>query len=114
MTLEELYTAMLSEVPRLAEISYYDHIEIDEGQEIYPPIVFFHEVDGVPFMADNQVYWIGVEHRIDVYTSDRSGETRGQIASFLNSHDIPFTLTMDDFDQDTMLYIDRFDVTLDE
>ncbi len=112
MTLVELYQAMQSELPDLANVCFYDHIEIDEGGELYPPFLFFHEVNGNPFVADNQVYYLGVENRVDLYTSDRSVEIRAQLIEFFNSHDIPFTLSLDEFDPDTMLYMDSFTIAL--
>lgn len=41
MTLAEVYTLMQSESPDLASISYYDHIEVDEGAEVFPPFIIF-------------------------------------------------------------------------
>lgn len=113
MTLEEFYKAMLSELPALAEKSFYDHIEIDEGQELYPPFIFVHETNGTPFNADDTVYYIGVENVIDVYTADRSTEVRKQISDFLTGQSIGYSLTLDSFDDETMLYVDRFTIELD-
>lgn len=113
MTLAELYSAMLQELPELAERSFYDHITIDEGQELYPPFVFVHEVDSEPFNADNRVYWLGTDHRLDVYTADRDPEVRRAIQGFLDSLDIAYSLSFDDFDSDMMLYCDRFTIELD-
>ena len=51
MTLEELYTAMIEELPELAAQTFYDHIVIEEGEELAPPFIFFHEVDSAPFIT---------------------------------------------------------------
>ena len=113
MTLEELYTAMLTALPDLAEASFYDHIEVDEGQEIFPPFIFVHEEAGDPFMADDQVYFLGIDNKIDVYTADRSTTVRNSIINFLNGLNLPFTLQLGEIDSDTMLYVDSFVVSLD-
>ena len=114
MTLEELYTAMLTELPTLAAQTFYDHIVIEEGDELVPPFIFFHEVDGTPFNADNRVYYIGVSHRIDVYIAERDMDLRRQIQGFLDSHDLGYTISFDDFDESMMLYRDSYTVELDE
>lgn len=114
MTLPQLYEAMLTELPELAAVTFYDHIEVDEGEELFPPFIFIHEVNGNPFHADNTVYYLSIENRIDVYTADRSVEVRQSIMAFLNSINVPFTLTMGDFDPDTMLYMDSFNLSLQD
>lgn len=114
MTLEELYSALLIELPDLAASTYYDHIEIDEGDEIYPPFIFFHEVNGNPFFADNRTYYLSIENRIDVYTADRSIDTRRAVCSFLDGLGIGYTLSLDEFDADTGLYMDSFNLNLKE
>lgn len=113
MTLEEFYSAMLAELPGLAEVAFYDHIEIDEGRELYPPFIVVHEVNGTPFNADDVVYYLGIENVIDVYTADRSPNVRSQICEFLKNLNISYTLTLDSFDESTMLYMDRFTIELD-
>lgn len=114
MTLEALYEVLLEALPELASVTWYDHLVIDEGAEIYPPFILVHETNGTPFDADNHTYWVGIESRIDVYTADRSIDTRRQVQAFLDTIDIPYTLVLDDFDSDTMLYRDSFTITLDE
>ena len=114
MTLEELYTAMIEELPELAAQTFYDHIVIEEGEELAPPFIFFHEVDSAPFNADNIVYYIGIEHRIDVYNAERDIDLRRQIQGFLDSHDLGYTVSFDDFDESTMLYLYSFTIELDE
>lgn len=114
MSLEELYTRLLEEYPELAERSFYDHIEVDEGQEIYPPFMFVHEVTGTPFHADDRTYWIGVENRIDLYTADRSTDLRKTIQGFLDGCGLAYTLDFDDFDAETLLYRDSFTVELED
>lgn len=114
MTLEDLYTAMLTELPDLAEKTFYDHITIDEGDELYPPFIFFHEVDGTPFNADDKVYYIGINHRIDVFTAEREIELRRRIQGFLDDHDLAYTVSFDDFDESMMLYRDSYTIELDE
>lgn len=114
MTLTELYQAMLSALPDLAAVTFYDHIEVDEDQELYPPFIFVHEVNGNPFHADNRVYYLSIENRIDVYTADRSIEVRQEVTKFLTDLNIAFTLSMDDFDFETMLYVDHFTISLQE
>lgn len=114
MSLEELYTRLLQEHPELAERSFYDHIEVDQGQEIYPPFMFVHEVTGTPFHADDRTYWIGVENRIDLYTADRSTDLRKTIQGFLDGCGLAYTLDFDDFDAETLLYRDSFTVELED
>lgn len=113
MTLETLYSVMLATYPELAENTFYDHIDVPDGSEIYPPIILFHEVDGVPFNADDRTYWLGVSNRIDVFTADRSTEVRQHVRALLDELDIPYSLSFNDFDSETMLYQDSFTVTLD-
>ena len=113
MTLEQLYAAMTSALPELAAVTFYDHIEVDEGHELYPPFIFFHEINGNPFHADCRVYYLSVENRIDVYTADRSIETRTAVCGFLDGLGLPYSLSLDNFDADTGLYMDSFTLTLD-
>lgn len=113
MTLEEFYQEMLTALPDLAAASYYDHLVVDQDGLIYPPFIFVHEVDSNPFNADDQVYWIGIENRIDVYTADRDTSIRRAIQNFLNSISISYTVSFDDFDPDLMLYRDSFTIELE-
>lgn len=114
MSLEKLYLKLLQDHPELAAVSFYDHIEIDEGQELYPPFIFVHETAGNPFNADDRTYWIGTENRLDLYSADRSPELRHTIKAFLDSCGLAYTLDPDDFDEETMLYRDSFTVELDD
>ena len=113
MTIAEVYILMQSESPDLASISYYDHIEVDEGQEVFPPFIIFKEVGGRPFHADNHVYYLTIDNQIELYTADRNPEMRSLIIEFLNRHSLPFTLDMSDFDPDTGLYVDTFTISLE-
>lgn len=113
MSLEELYSKLLEDYPELAERSFYDHIEIDEGQELYPPFIFVHETAGNPFNADDQTYWIGIENRIDLYTADQSATFRNTIQEFLKSCELAYTLDPNEFDTETLLYRDTFTIELD-
>jgi len=52
MTLAEVYTLMQSESPDLGSISYYDHIEVDEGEEVFPPfIILWNWLTFLAFLA---------------------------------------------------------------
>lgn len=113
MTLTEVYQLMLQEESDLASMSYYDHIEVDEGAEVFPPFIIFKEVGGRPFHADDQVYYLTIDNEINLYTSDRSPLWRSRIIDFLNRHSLPFTLDMSDFDADTGLYVDTFNLILE-
>lgn len=113
MTLTEVYQSMLSEFPDLAKISFYDHIEVDEGMEIYPPFIIFREIGGRPYHADNHVFYLTINNQISLYTSDRSPSLRTRIGDFLNRNSLPYTLDMDDYDPDTGLYVDNFNIFLE-
>lgn len=114
MTLEKLYEELTARLPELAQNAFYDHIVIDEGEEIYPPFLFVHETDGTPFNADDHVYYLGIDNVIDLYQAERSPDLRRQICRFLDDLGIAYTLTLEEFDDETMLYIDRFTIELDE
>lgn len=114
MTLETLFEKLIEQLPELAQKTFYDHLIIDEGAELYPPFLFVHETDGQPFNADDIVYYIGVENVIDLYTADRDPAIRRQISRFLDNLEIGYTLTLNEFDDETMLYVDRFTIELDE
>lgn len=113
MSLEELYLKLLEDLPELAAVSFYDHIEVDEGQELYPPFIFVHETAGNPFNADDHVYWIGTENRLDVYSANRDPALRRKIQGFLDSLSLAYTVELGTFDSDTLLYMDPFTIELE-
>jgi len=114
MSLEELYTQLLAAQPDIAEKTFYDHIETDEGEELYPPFIFVHQTAGNPFNADNRVYWIGIENRLDIYTADQDPSLRRTIQDFLDSLDLAYTVSFDNFDSELMLYRDSFTIELED
>ena len=112
MTLETLFARFEERFPECAV--FYDHIETDENQEVYPPIVLIHETNGKPLHADNRTYWIGIENRIEVLQVERDVEFRKEIMDFLNENGISFDVSFDDFDDSLMLYQDSYYLDLDE
>lgn len=112
MTLEEFGTKFVEHFPD--RNVFYDHIETDEDEELYPPIILIHETDGVPLHADNRTYWLGIENRIDVYTPDRNDTLRKEIMEFLDDVGIAYDVSFDEFDESLMLFSDSYILTLDE
>lgn len=44
MTLTEVYQLMLQEESDLASMSYYDHIEVDEGRKCFRPSLYLRKL----------------------------------------------------------------------
>ena len=114
MSLEELYERLIEQLPDLAEKAFYDHIEVDEGDDLYPPFIIVHETNGTPFNADDRVYYLGIENVIDLYQADRDPAVRRQLCGFLDGLEIAYTLSLELFDDETMLFMDRFTIELDD
>lgn len=115
MTVEELFTRMLEEFPQLATDNkiFFDHVEVQEGEEITPPYIVLTETNQDPFFADNTVYYMTIAHTIDVYTVLYDVELNGRISAFLNGCGVPFNVSTVEWQDDINAYLMSYSVELD-
>ena len=113
MSLEGLYAAFVNRFPKLDRNGkiFFDHIIVQEGEEVVPPYIVFRSESLNPFFADNCVYFATVNNFIDVYTETDGEGIHGQIEAVLASLDIPFTKTSG-WDNDLGMYLTEYSVTL--
>ena len=112
-SLEGLYAAFVNRFPKLDRNGkiFFDHIIVQEGDEVVPPYIVFRSESLNPFYADNCVYFATVNNFIDVYTKTDEEGIHGQIEAVLASLDIPFSKTSDG-DNDLGMYLTEYSVTL--
>lgn len=112
-SLEGLYAAFVNRFPKLDKNGkiFFDHIIVQEGDEVVPPYIVFRSESLNPFFADNCVYFATVNNFIDVYTETDGEGMHGQIEAVLASLDIPYTKTSD-WDDDLGMYLTEYSVTL--
>ena len=112
-SLESLYTAFVNRFPKLDRNGkiFFDHIVVQEGDEVVPPYIVFRSESLNPFFADNCVYFATVNNFIDVYTEMETEGLHGQIEAVLASLDISFSKTTD-WDNDLGMYLTEYSVTL--
>lgn len=112
-SLEGLYAAFVNRFPKLDRNGkiFFDHIIVQEGDEVVPPYIVFRSESLNPFFADNCVYFATVNNFIDVYTETDGEGIHEQIEAVLASLDIPFSKTSD-WDNDLGMYLTEYSVTL--
>lgn len=115
MTVENLFSQMLDAFPDLATDNkiFFDHVEVQEGEEITPPYVVLTETNQDPFYADNTVYYLTIAHTIDVYTVLYDAELNGRMAAFLNDCGVPFNVQTVEWQDDINAYLSSYSVELD-
>lgn len=115
MTVEQLFAQMLDAFPELAQDNkiFFDHVEVQEGEEITPPYVVLTETNQDPFYADNTVYYMTVRHTIDVYTVLYDVELINRVSGFLNGFEVPFNVSTVEWQDDIIAYLTSFEVELD-
>lgn len=93
MTVEQLFQQMIDAFPALAEAGkiFFDHITVEDGDEITPPYIVLTETQSDPFFADNTTYYLTVANAINLYTAEYDVAIMQSIEEFLNVRKIPFT-----------------------
>lgn len=114
MTIEQLYNAISQEFPTMANAGkiFFDHIEVQDGQEITPPYIVLTEINLEPFHADNTVYYLSVAHTVDLYTAKYEARRANKIGELLTRNQIPYNSTVEYMDE-IDAYLTSFAVDLD-
>lgn len=114
MRVEELFTALLTEFPTLAEDGriFYDHIEVQDGDELAPPYIVLTETEQDPFFADDTVFYLTIKHTIEIYTVLYDSVMLAKVERFLNGLKVPFTSNVE-WLEDLSAYCSTFEVELD-
>ena len=115
MTVEQLFAQMLESFPTLEQAGkiFFDHVEVQDGEEITPPYIVLTETNQDPFYADNTVYYMSIHHTIDLYTVLYDVELINRIGDFLNGLEIPFNVSTVEWQEDINAYLTEFEVELD-
>ena len=97
MTIEKLFHEMCDAFPTLVEDGkiFFDHIDVEDGEEITPDYIVLTETQTDPFYADNITYYLTILHAVNLYTSDYGAELSQSIEDFLTSRNIPFTKSVE-------------------
>lgn len=116
MTVETLFEKMTAAFPTMAQNGkiFFDHVTVEEGEEILPPYMVISETQKDPFFADNVAYYLTVEHEIDVYTAQYDVNLINRVAELLTENEIAFSLVSSSWLDDVGAYMTTFSVDLDE
>lgn len=115
MTVEELFTTLLSEFPTLANDGkiFFDHILIQDGNELTPPYMVLTETEQDPFFADNTVFYLTIRHTLEVFTIDYDAALIDKVERVLNNNSVPFAVNVE-WRDDLDAYDSTFEVQLDK
>ena len=111
--LSGLYDAFVNRFPKLDTNGkiFFDHIIVQEGDEVVPPYVVFRTESLNPFYADNTLYFATVNNYIDVYSETAAEGLHKQIEALLTSLEITFTST-GGWDDSYGMYMTEYTVSL--
>lgn len=114
MTLEALFQQMVNAFPTLADEGkiFFDHVTVQDGDEVLPDYIVLTETQSDPFFADNQTYYLTVAHSVTLYTFDYNIELMQSIEEFLNARLIPFTRSVE-WSDEMAVYITVYGVNLE-
>lgn len=115
MTVEQLFTELLQAFPTMANAGkiFFDHVDVQDGDEIGPPYMVVTETAQNPFYADDKTYYLTIRHTIDLYTVVYDAALIDKVEKFLNNNAVPFTVSVEYMD-DLNAYISTFEVQLDK
>lgn len=111
MNLKTFYAAAKAEFKDISV--FYDHIDVEQQQGLYPPFLVIREVEFAPFHADNCNYWMAIQYELLAFTPTRSATLRKQIKDFLDKNGISYDLTPQGFDADSNLFTDQYTLGLE-
>lgn len=110
MTLAELYSDLKTAFPN--DTIFYDHIVIDEGQEIYPPFTVFQASTPAPFFADDTTYYCPTQISIRLFMSPYDPAYEKKYMDRLKKKKIPFDYDPQPFNDETQLFETDLTITL--
>lgn len=113
MNLAEFYTAIKADENLKDFTVFYDHIDVDQTQEITECFLLVRERELAPFKADCINYYTAIKYELLAFSPMRNEELRGYIKSFLLSCGLSYDMTPEGFDSDTFMYTDLYDLNLD-
>lgn len=111
MTIIDLTSALISEFTNIPV--FYNHIVVEEGDEINPPYIVTNHDTINPFHADNKTYWSFTKNTVTLYVGKLSERYLKILDNFLDGQNIPFQKNIT-FDELEMLYAIEYDVSLDD
>ena len=113
MTIDKFYSAFCTQFAELSEADsvFYDHIEVQEGQEVEPPYIVIKETPADPFFADNQTYYLTINDNLIAYTTSDFENLIDAIDEFLTNAEIPFSRESE-WNEDTWLYEHTYSLAL--
>lgn len=112
MNLVEFYTAIKADRSLNIPI-FYDHIDVDQANEVTGDFLVIREVELAPFRADCINYYTAIKYELLAFSPMRNEQLRGNIKAFLQGHGISYDMTAQGFDADTMMFTDSYDLALD-
>lgn len=114
MTVEQVFAELLTTFPKMANDGklFFDHIEVQDGQEIVPPYAVVREIRQDPFCADDTVYYLTIRHVVELFTVKYDNALISKFKRFFNDRAIPFTLSSG-WEDDLDCYATAFEMQLD-
>ena len=111
MTIVDLTSALISAFPKIPV--YYNHVIIEEGQEIKPPYIVTNSETINPFHADNCNYYTFVNNTVSLYVGTLSEKYLTMLDKFFTKNGIKFDKNLS-FDEFSYLNDLEYTVQLDE
>lgn len=113
MNLEDFYSAAKTKFSAENIPVFYDHVVVEQQEELFPPFLVIREVEFSPFHADNRNYYMAIQYEMLAFSSMRSQSFRKMIKDFLEDLGISYDLTPQGFDSDSMLFTDQYTLELE-
>lgn len=111
MTIIDLTTALTTAFPKIPV--FYNHIIVEDGDELNPPWIVTNHEDINPFFADNKTYWLGTRNTVTQYVAKLTETNLKRLDRFFDQNEIPFQKEIN-FDEMEMLYSIQYTVQLDD
>lgn len=93
MTIERLYQALCLKFPELAASGriFWDHIVVQENNEVLPPYIVMKRTETNPFYADDTAYYLTVNDQLIVFTDTYDSTLLDAVELFLKENAVTFT-----------------------
>lgn len=111
MTIIDLTSKLIEEFPKVPV--FYNHVVVEEGQELNPPYIVTNSEGINPFHADNCNYYTFVRNTVDLYLGTLTEKTLLMLDKFFVKYGIRFDKN-ESFDEFAYLYQIEYVVYLDE
>lgn len=111
MNIIDLTSELITAFPKIPV--FYNHIVVEEGQELTPPYIVTNSEETSPFHADNCNYFSFVRNTVSLYVGKLTERNLQMLDKFFNARNIPFSKKTT-FDEFSYCYEIEYTVSLED